>query len=87
MGGLQSHGQLLRQPAVREGSRRDTYLKIIVKIKLLQTLTLNIFPAKIKHSLDKKFLKIEFFKNVLRKFGLRAVQRGLNLVLVDLKKC
>ena len=39
--------------------RRDTYLKIKVKIKHLQKLKLNIFPVKIKHSLDKKFSKFD----------------------------
>ena len=73
----------------KNGGRRDTYLKIKCKIKHLQKLKWNIFPVKIKHSLDKKFWK--FDKNwkrvckILRKFGFRAVQRVLNLV--DLKKC
>ena len=64
-------------------------MKIKGKIKHLQQLKLNIFPVKIKHSLDKKFSKIDekiekSFCNILRKFGFRAVQRVLNLV--DLKK-
>ena len=73
----------------RGDARRDTYLKIKVKIKHLQKLKLNIFPVKIKHSLDKKFSKFDkkwkSFCKILRKFGFRAVQRVLNLV--DLKKC
>ena len=49
--------------------RRDTYLKIKVKIKHLQKLKLNIFPAKIKHSLDKKFSKFDKkLKKVFIKF-------------------
>ena len=34
-------------------------MKIKVKIKHLQKLKLNIFPVKIKHSLDKKFSKFD----------------------------
>ena len=40
-------------------SRRDSYLKIKLKIKHLQTLKLNIFVAKIKHSLEKKLSKFD----------------------------
>ena len=59
----------LRQTAFSQRNtahaRRDTYLKIKVKIKHLQKLKLNIFPVKIKHSLDKKFSK---FDKKLKKF-------------------
>ena len=47
------------QPAAKLAARRDTYLKIKCKIKHFQKLKLNIFPVKIKHSLDKKFSKID----------------------------
>ena len=77
-------------PSATLNSRRDTYLKIKVKIKHLQKLKLNIFPVKIKHSLDKKFSKFDkkikkSFYKILRKFGFRSVQRILKIV--DLKKC
>ena len=39
--------------------RRDGYMKIKGKIKHLQKLQLNIFPVNIKHSLDKKFSKLD----------------------------
>ena len=41
------------------GTRRDGYMKIKGKSKHLQKLKLNIFPVKIKHSLDKKFSKFD----------------------------
>ena len=42
-----------------QGARRDTYLKIKVKIKHLQELNLRLFLVKIKHSLDMKFSKFD----------------------------
>ena len=55
--------------ASRDTERRDTYLKIKGKIKHLQKLKRNIFPAKIKHSLDKKFAKFDKkLKNVFVNF-------------------
>ena len=62
-------GFLTRAQAEPWSPRRDTYLKIKVKIKHLQKLELNMFPVKIKHSLDKKFSKFDQqLKKVFVKF-------------------
>ena len=47
--------------------RRDTYLKIKAKIKHLQKLKLNMFPAKIKNYIEKNSSRIA--KKDWKKFG------------------
>ena len=69
--------------------RRDTYLKIKCKIKHRQKLKLNIFPAKSKLSLDKKFSKFDkkvenVFVKICEILGLERCKGFLNLV--DLNK-